>query len=97
MISKFRHEKLRRFILDPGKRARSILTELDNLLIHRDRENLVESRASNLITGAINLINCIRESYDSDVAEELERRLINSIRTQDPAKFSRGVRRLRNR
>lgn len=78
------------------KRARSILDELDTLLVHKDRENLVESRASNVIAGAINLINYIRENYDVEQAAELERRLINSIRTQEPEKFKRGVRRMRS-
>ena len=78
------------------KRARSILDELDTLLIHKDRENLVESRATHVIQGAINLINYIRENYDADRAGELERRLLNSIRTQEPEKFKRGVRRLRS-
>jgi hypothetical protein len=78
------------------KRARSILDELDTLLVHKDRENLVESRASNVIAGAINLINYIREQYDPEQAAELERRLINSIRTQEPEKFKRGVRRMRS-
>lgn len=77
------------------KRARSILDELDTLIVHKDRENLVESRASNVIAGAINLINYIREQYDPEQAAELERRLINSIRTQEPEKFKRGVRRMR--
>lgn len=78
------------------KRARSILDELDTMLTHKDRENLVESRASHVIQGAINLINYIRENYDADQAGELERRLINSIRTQEPDKFRRGVRRMRS-
>jgi hypothetical protein len=78
------------------KRARSILDELDTLIVHKDRENLVESRASNVIAGAINLINYIRENYDAEQAAELERRLINSIRTQEPEKFKRGVRRMKS-
>jgi len=77
------------------KRIRSTLDELDNLLSHRDRESLLESRATNIITGAINIINAIRESYSPDIAADLERRLINSIRGQDTAKFIRGVRKLK--
>ena len=77
------------------KKTRSILDELDGLLLHRDRENLLESRANNIITGAINLINMIRENYTPEVAADLERRLINSIRGQDAAKFTRGVRKLK--
>ena len=78
------------------KRTRSILDELAHMPVVKDRENLVESRAGHVISGAINLINYIKENYDSEQAAELERRLLNSIRSQDPAKFSRGVRRFKN-
>ena len=77
------------------KRTRSILDELANLPVQKDKENLIESRAGHVIQGAINLINYIKENYDSEQAAELERRLLNSIRSQDPQKFTRGVRRLR--
>lgn len=78
------------------KRTRSILDELDNLLIERDKDRLVESRASNIIAGAINLINYIKENYSSEVSDELERRLLNSIKSQDPRKFIRGIRKICN-
>ena len=78
------------------KRTRSILTELDELLAHRDKANLIESRANNIINGAINLINHIRENYDAEQALELERRLLNAIKGQDPAKFTRGIRKISN-
>ena len=78
------------------KKTRSLLEELDTLRLHKDRENLVESRANHVITGAINLIQFIRENYDTAQAEELERRLLNSIRAQDSSKFGRGVKRLKN-
>jgi hypothetical protein len=72
------------------------LDELDSLLTHRDKQNLVESRANHVIQGAINLVNYIRENYDAEQAAELERRLLNSIRSQDASKFTRGVRKIRN-
>jgi hypothetical protein len=78
------------------KKTRSLLDELDNLLIHRDKENLIESRATHIIQGAINLINTIRESYDAETADEMERRFINSIRGQDPAKFTRCLKKVTN-
>ena len=77
------------------KKTKSILDELDTLLTSRDREAFIEARAGNVIQGAINLLNFIRENYDHETAGELERRLLNSIRGQDPAKFARGVRKLR--
>lgn len=76
------------------KRTRSILEELSSMSVQRDKSSLIESRANNVISSAINLLNYIRENYDEDQASELERRLLNSIRSQDPQKFTRGVRRL---
>ena len=64
--------------------------------ITRDRENLIESRASNVIAGAINLINYLRENYAAEVSGELERRLLNSIRAQDPTKFTRGIKKAKS-
>lgn len=78
------------------KRTRSILLELDELLIHKDKENLLESRATNIINSAINLIKYIRESYDEQTAGDLERRLLNAIKSQEPAKFSRGIKRIKD-
>ena len=78
------------------KRTRSLLTELDELLTHKDKENLLESRANNIINGAINLINHIRENYDTETAGELERRLLNAIKGQDPTKFTRGIRKIKD-
>jgi hypothetical protein len=77
------------------KRTHSILEELASISPQRDKKSLVESRANNVISSAINLLNYIKENYDADTALELERRLLNSIRSQDPSKFTRGVRRLR--
>ena len=74
------------------KRTRSILEELSSIGHQKDKDRLIESRANNVIVSAINLLNHIRESYDADTAAELERRLLNSIRAQDPSKFSRKVR-----
>ncbi len=76
------------------KKTRSILDELDSLKLNKDKHNLVESKASHVIQSAINLLNFIKENYDSSHAEELERRLVNSIRNQDPTKFTRGLKRI---
>ncbi len=78
------------------KKTRSILDEIDSHLLNKDRENVLESRAGHIIQGAINLIQTIRETYDAESAAELERRLLNSIRAQDPSKFQRGIRRIKN-
>ena len=76
------------------KQSRSILDELSHMAIGKDGGHVLESRANHIINSAINLINQIRETYDAPEAEELERRLLNSIRAQEPAKFVRGLRRI---
>lgn len=78
------------------KHTRSILAELDSLGSRKDKEHFLESRANNVIQGAINLLQFIRENYDYETAVELERRLVNSIRSGDTSKFSRGIKKLKD-
>jgi len=77
------------------KSTRSILTELTDLGVSRNRDHVIESRGSNLIESAINLITLIREHYDLETAAEIERRFINAIKSQEPIKFKRGMRKLK--
>ena len=76
------------------KSTRSILQELSDLGVSRDKELVIESRGTNLIESAINLMSLIREHYDLETAAELERRFINAIRTAEPAKFKRSIKRI---
>lgn len=77
------------------KKTRSLLDELDTFVTKRDNNSLIESRANNVIKSAINLLEHIRQNYDADTAANLEKRLLNSIRTGEPEKFTRGIRRVR--
>ena len=79
------------------KRAtRSLLEELNSIAERKNAEAIIESRATHVIDSAINLLRLIRENYEADQAYELERRLINSIKGADSAKFIRSIRRLRD-
>jgi hypothetical protein len=75
-------------------RTRSILQELNELAEVRNMDALYESRATNIINSAINLLESLHKHYTPEQADELERRFINAIRGQDAAKFTRGVRRI---
>ena len=77
------------------KSTRGILQELSDLGISRDKDQVIESRGSNLIESAINLLSLIRENYDLETAAELERRFLNAIRTSEPAKFKRGIKKIK--
>ena len=75
-------------------RTRSILQELNDIAEVRNKDSLFESRATNIINSAINLLESIHKHYSPEHASELERRFINSIKGQDTAKFSRGIRKI---
>lgn len=76
------------------KQTKSILQELNSFSAKRDVELIIESRALHVINSAINLLDMIHENLDDESANDLERRLINSIRGADPDKFRRGIRRI---
>ena len=78
------------------KQTRSILDEISGIVPTHDRHLILESRANHIINSAINLIQMIKENYPTEQADELERRLLNSIKGQDPNKFFRGLRKLSN-
>ena len=75
------------------KKTRSLLEELDSMYIERDQRHVIENRASNVIASAIRLLEQIDESYSSEDAQNLQRKLINAINQRDPGKFTRTVRR----
>jgi predicted transcriptional regulator len=76
------------------KKTRSILEEIRRIDVARDREHFIESKAENLVAGTANLLELINESYDEATASDLTKRLINALRTQDPKKFQRGIRKV---
>lgn len=78
------------------KSTRSLLEELNEFAAKKHTESLIESRAHHIIDSAVNLITLIREQFDPEVAFELEKRFINSIRSGDSAKFTRGIRKIRD-
>lgn len=79
------------------KKTRSILDELADMTNRRgDVTQISENRAVHVIQSAINLLSYIKENFDHDTAADLEKRLINSIRTGDQTKFIRGIRKAKN-
>ncbi len=68
---------------------------MNNYAPKRDRDLFIESRAQQVIASATNLISLIEENYDSDIADELKRRLFNSIKSGDEGKFRRKIGQIR--
>jgi hypothetical protein len=73
------------------KKTRSLLEELELIGNNRDVSHLIENRARNIITSAINLLELINKHYDKNTAEVLERKLLNSIRVRDQDKFTKSL------
>jgi hypothetical protein len=77
------------------KQTRSILDEITGLVPKQDKHLVVEGLAVQAIARVINLMEIIQENYTKEQSEELIRRLQLAIKNGDPAKFTRGVRSLR--
>jgi hypothetical protein len=73
------------------KRTKSLLEELQVIGNNRDIHHVIESRANNIITSAINLIDLMNRHYDKDKAELLERKLLSAIKGKDQERFSKSI------
>lgn len=74
------------------RKTRSLLEELQAMGDTRDTKHIIESRAHNIITSAINLIEMINKHYDSDKAAILEKKLLSAIKNKDQDRFSKSIR-----
>ena len=74
------------------KRTRSLLEELEAIGNNRDMNHVIENRAINVISSAINLIELMNRHYDPTKAELLEKRLLSAIKNKDQRKFSKSLR-----
>jgi hypothetical protein len=75
------------------KKTKSLLEELQAYGENRDVNHIIESRASNIITSAINLIELMNRNYSPEKAEFLEKKLLSAIKGKDQARFSKSIRR----
>lgn len=74
------------------KRTRSLLEELEAIGSNRDINHVIESRANNIITSAINLLELINRKFPKEKAEILEKKLLSSIKGRDEKRFSKSLR-----
>ena len=74
------------------KRTRSLLEELEAIGNNRDVNHVIESRAHNVITSAINLLELINRNYSPEKAEVLEKKLLSAIKSKDSHRFAKSLR-----
>ena len=77
------------------KQTRSILEELTNISFKKDKENVIESRASHILDSAIRLLTYIKENFEPETAYKLEKRFHSALKNMDASKFSKGVARIK--
>lgn len=75
--------------------TRSLLEELESLSENRDTSHIIESRANNIITSAINLIEMINKYYPEEHAQMLEKKLLGAIKNRDQSRFTKSLRKNR--
>ena len=74
------------------RKTRSLLEELEAIGNNRDTSHIIESRAHNIITSAINLIEMINKNYSPEKAELLEKKLLSAIKAKDQDRFAKSLR-----
>jgi hypothetical protein len=73
------------------RKTRSLLEELEAIGNNRDTKHIIESRAHNIITSAINLLEMINKHYDNEKAQILEKKLLLAIKNRDQDRFSKSI------
>ena len=73
-------------------KTRTLLEELEALSENRDATYVIESRATNIITSAINLLEMISKHYPPERAELLEKKLLMAIKSRDQNRFAKSLR-----
>ncbi len=68
------------------------MEELQSIGENRDINHVIESRASNIITSAINLIELMQRNYSPEKAELLEKKLLSAIKGKDQNRFAKTLR-----
>lgn len=74
---------------------KSILSELHSMARNRDKYLVLESRSEQFISSGINLLKYIEENFSVEEAEEISRRLVNSLKSRDFGKTRKRIRQLK--
>jgi hypothetical protein len=75
------------------RQTRSLLEELEEVSKNRDTKHIIESRANNVISSAIHLLEVIERNFTPEQAAVLEKKLLGAIKTRDQARFVNSLKR----
>lgn len=68
----------------------NIIQEINSFISEEDTN--IELKCVNLIEGSINILNTLNEKFDPQVADELTKKFISSIKNKDSSKFMKKIR-----
>lgn len=77
------------------KRTRSLLEEINSISPTRDKTQVLEGRGTNAINAIINMLEAVEKDFGSEVAADINKRVILSIKNRDDSRFVRGLKNLR--
>ena len=78
-----------------SRKFQNVLDEIDSILPSKDKNLVVESRASHAISSAINVMEMIKENFSAEEANDLQRRFLLAIKNSNPKKFEQGMKKLK--
>ena len=75
------------------RQTRSLLEELEEVGKNRDTKHIIESRANNVISSAIHLLEVIERNFTPEQSAILEKKLLIAIKNRDQNKFVNSLKR----
>jgi hypothetical protein len=75
------------------RQTRSLLEELEEVSKNRDTKHIIESRANNVISSAIHLLEVIERNFTPEQSAVLEKKLLIAIKNRDQNKFVNSLKR----
>ena len=74
-----------------ANKKHNLLDHIVNYPSEKDKLQNFGNRADHAINSVINLLHSIETEFEPDVADDLRRRLVLSIKNRDYRKFERGL------
>lgn len=78
-----------------SRTTNGILQEISNYGMSRSKDDAVAMRAQHAISSAIFIFEMIDNLYTAEESDQLKRRFLNSIKSGEPERFARSVKKLK--
>ena len=75
--------------------TKNFFDEIERLVPERNKHQIIEARVNNAIVSCINIMELITESFTEEEADDLNNRILLSIKTRNPEKFNRKIKKLK--